>query len=111
MSGRITSRKLDGGAVVRLSGEIDLQNSPDLRRELLDRVADGDPVVVDLAQVSYIDSSGIACLVEAYQMARRHGLRFALAAVSPAALRVLRLARLDEVFIIRDQVADALKGE
>ena len=54
-----------------------------------------------LSQVGYIDSSGIAALVEGFQNARGRGQPFELAAVSPSVLAVLKLARLDRVFPIR----------
>ena len=57
-------------------------------------------VLVDLSAVDYIDSSGIASLVEAFQKAKKNNTGFALAAPNPAALRVLELARLDRVFRI-----------
>lgn len=110
MSANFSTRRVAGTAVVTLQGEIDLQNSPDLRKELLGWLAEHQGVVVDLSGVAYIDSSGIACLVEAYQTARHQGGSFSLAAISPAALRVLKLARLDEVFIIHEKVEQALKG-
>ncbi len=110
MSANFSTRHVAGTAVVTLQGEIDLQNSPDLRKELLSWLADRKDVVVDLSGVDYIDSSGIASLVEAYQTARHQGGRFSLAAVSPAALRVLKLARLDEVFVIHEGVGQALKS-
>jgi anti-sigma B factor antagonist len=50
--------------------------------------------------VTYIDSSGIASLVEAYQTAKKKGLRFGLLAVSEPVMSVLALARLDKVFPI-----------
>lgn len=102
----ITNR--DGAAVAQLSGEVDLERSPGVRRALLDALSARKPVVVDLSAVSYIDSSGIASLVEAYQTARKQGTPFVLCAVSPAALRVMQLARLDKVFDIRASVDDAL---
>ncbi|PKU23980.1 STAS domain-containing protein [Telmatospirillum siberiense] len=111
MSANFSTRHVKGGVVVALQGEIDLQNSPELRKELLSWLAERRDVVVDLQGVAYIDSSGIASLVEAYQTARHQGGRFRLAAVSPAALRVLKLARLDEVFVIRETVEQALKGD
>jgi anti-sigma B factor antagonist len=58
--------------------------------------------------VTYIDSSGIASLVEALQDARKRGSRFALVSVSEAVHRVLQLARLDKVFAIHASLADAL---
>ena len=59
-------------------------------------------------EVAYIDSSGIASLVEALQTARTQQAVFVLADVSEAAQRVLQLARLDKVFTIHHSLADAL---
>ncbi len=95
---------------VAFEGEIDLQTSPQVRALLLDCVERNGVVVVDLAGVTYIDSSGIASLVEAYQLAKQRSSVLALAAVGPAALRVLQLARLDRVFPIHERVEDALRG-
>jgi len=99
----------DGKAVVvSLSGEVDLESSPRLRELLLGLVRDGRDVLVDLSAVTYIDSSGVASLIEAFQLARRSGPAFALVAPSAAALRVLQLARLDRVFHIHATLAEAL---
>ena len=95
-------------AVVALSGDIDLESSPKVRTALLDCVGVKRAVVVDMSAVAYIDSSGVASLVEAFQAARKSGTRFALAKVSEAALRVLELARLDKVFTIIESVEDGL---
>jgi anti-sigma B factor antagonist len=97
-----------GRAVVALKGDVDLEHSPTARKVLLECVQQGRDVVVDMSSVAYIDSSGIASLVEAFQNARRQGTGFALAAVSPSALRVLQLARLDKVFTIHETVADGV---
>jgi anti-sigma B factor antagonist len=101
-------REEPGGIVVALTGDVDLQSSPAARKVLLDAVGRGRPIFVDLANVTYIDSSGIASLVEALQDARKRGSRFALVSVSEAARRVLQLARLDKVFAIHATLADAL---
>jgi anti-sigma B factor antagonist len=105
---KISTREDTGHVIVSLEGEVDLRHSPTLRKTLMDLMLDGRSVVVDLGQVAYMDSSGIAGLVEAYQMTRRNGGRFVLAAVSPSALRVLQLARLDKVFTLCDSVDAAL---
>ena len=97
----------DGYVLLRLSGEVDLSWSQDVRREVLDALASGAPVGVELSAVSYIDSSGIAALVEGFQAARARGSRFALVAVSDAVRAVLELARLDRVFHLVP-AADAL---
>ncbi len=110
MSVILDVRDMDGTVVVALQGEIDLQNSPELRKELLASLASRHDVVVDLARVDYIDSSGVASLIEGLQAARRSSLKFSLAAASAAVMRVLKLARLDEVFAIHASVDEATKG-
>ncbi len=97
--------------VVRLTGSVDLEHSPEIRRTLLDAVAAGVRVFVDLSEVTYIDSSGIACLIEALQVARNHSADLGLIAVSRQAMRVLELARLDMVFSIHDDLASALQAK
>ena len=97
-------------AIIVLSGDIDLDTSSQVRAALLDCVSLKGTVIVDLAAVSYIDSTGVASLVEAFQIARKSETRFALAAVSEAAMRVLELARLNKVFSIYPTVADGLNN-
>ncbi len=106
MSGEV--REDSGRLVVALAGEIDLDRAPEVRRLLLDCTARGRDVLVDLSAVSYIDSSGIASLVEALQNAGRGGTALGLVAISPAALRVFALARLDKVFTIHPDLDAAL---
>jgi len=86
---------------IYLSGEIDLESSPEARKALLNAVSRKKPLVVDLGEVTYIDSSGIASLVEAYQKAKNAKLDFVLTHVGDGVMRVLSLARLDQVFPIR----------
>jgi anti-sigma B factor antagonist len=89
------------GSTVLLTGEIDLERSPLARKTLLAAIGKGRTVLVDMAGVSYMDSSGIASLVEAYQKARAAKTEFALIRVGPAVHKVLTLARLDKIFTIR----------
>lgn len=98
----------DKAVVVTLDGEVDLQHSPTLRRVLLKAVENDLPVLVNLEKVAYIDSSGIASLVEALQTARGRGIDLVLVSVSDAVARVLKLARLDKVFKIAADRAAAL---
>jgi anti-sigma B factor antagonist len=101
-------REEAGALVASLVGEVDLDSSPRARELLLGAVQQRKKVLVDLSGVSYIDSSGIASLVESFQLARRNATEFALVAVNPSALRALELARLDSVFTIHETLADAL---
>lgn len=97
--------------VIALRGEVDLHTSPRARRAILDSLAGGSPVLVDLAKVLYMDSSGVASLVEGFQEARKRKLEFGLAAVSGPAMSVLKLARLDKVFAIHASVAARLGAD
>jgi anti-sigma B factor antagonist len=99
----ITEREGDY-EVVRLGGEVDMSWSQEVRRAVLDALGRSPKVAVNLAGVSYIDSSGIAALLEGFQQARGRGQSFVLLEASDAVLAVLRLARLDKVFALRDSL-------
>jgi len=99
----------DQAVIVALDGDVDLQSSPDARKVLLECVGKKKPVLVDLSNVGYIDSSGVASLVEGLQTAKKAGSSLVLVAVSEGALRVLQLARLDKVFTICDSVDAGLE--
>lgn len=89
-----------GVRLVRVRGEVDLSWSQRLRKSVLEALATGKPVAIDLSAVTYIDSSGIAALVEGFQNSRGKSQRFSLVAVSKPVHAVLELARLDRVFPI-----------
>ena len=97
-----------GFSVVLLNGEVDLSKSPDARKVILNCLKKKKHVMVDLSAVDYIDSSGVASLVEGFQYARSNDLDFGLLGVSEAAMSVLRLARLDQVFHIYDSLDDCI---
>ncbi len=99
-----------GFAVVMLNGEVDLDKSPDARKVILSSLKKMQHVMVDLSDVDYIDSSGVASLVEGFQYARSNNLEFGLVGVSEAAMSVLRLARLDKVFKIYTSLDDRLSS-
>lgn len=93
-----------GFIIISLVGEVDLNYSPTARQQILKALNQGKAVLVDLSQVIYIDSSGVASLVEGFQVARQQKQFFALIGVSRAAMQVLQLARLDQVFPIYDTI-------
>ncbi|MBK8159254.1 MAG: STAS domain-containing protein [Rhodospirillaceae bacterium] len=97
-----------GKIVIALEGDIDLENAGEVRKALLANLKQKKDLLIDLSAVSYIDSSGIASLVEGLQVARKQKNELSLVSVSARALRVLELARLDKVFAIHADVAAAL---
>ncbi len=100
-----------GYAVVELTGDVDLSASPEARSAILGCLAQARNVLVDLSGVTYIDSSGVASLVEGYQTAKKKKLRFGLIGVSEAALSVLKLARLDKVFPIHATINERIRAD
>jgi anti-sigma B factor antagonist len=100
----------DGFVIVSLSGEVDLSSASEVRRLILEHVAAGAATLVNLAAVTYIDSSGIACLVEGHQAAKRKGSRFGLLQISEPVLSVLALARLDKVFALYSAVPAPIRA-
>ena len=85
-----------------------MEEAPKVRRTLLDSMKQKRDILVDLSEVTYIDSSGIASLIEGLQAARKQKNDLALVSVSQRARRVLELARLDKVFTIHADLATAL---
>jgi anti-sigma B factor antagonist len=100
-----------GFAVVLLTGDVDLSCSPEARKTILECLESTKHTLVDLSDVSYIDSSGVASLVEGYQTAKKKNLKFGLLGVSAPAMSVLELARLDKVFPIYADVEECLKAD
>ena len=86
--------------VLEFTGDVDLACSPDARKQMLQCLEDGRPLLVDLSAVHHIDSSGVAVLVEGHITAAKKGLHFGIAAPSRAVMDVLRLARLDGILTL-----------
>jgi anti-sigma B factor antagonist len=114
-SGRETSvagvEKRDGATVVSLTGELDLYNAEDVRAALLAATGEEPAVlVVDLEQVTFIDSTALGVLIEARsRMSDRGG--FHLAAPGLETRRALEVSGLDRHFAVHDTVDAALAGE
>ncbi len=92
--------------LLHLTGEVDLHNSPEVRRCLLEILDQGHPVIVDFSDLEYIDSSGMATLVEGLNIANKKNLSLTIVGANAAPLQVLELTRLDQVFSIVDSVED-----
>ncbi len=91
-----------GAQVIRVVGEVDLNSSPELRTAILEAAKRGGTLAVELREVPYMDSSGVATLVEGLKAMEPKGGAFVLLAPSSAVAKVLQLSRLDSVFDIRE---------
>ena len=107
---KIDPRRMDKVTIFDVSGDIDLANSPEMRKTLLTEMRERKTprVIVNLTKVRYIDSSGVASLVEGLKTSRDLGLRFILFGLSPAAREVLQLSRLLKIFEVYDDEEHAL---
>lgn len=90
-----------GEAVIHVSGEVDMNTSPKLRDILKEAAGQKmKKIVIDLAGVTYMDSSGIATLVEGLQMTSGYQGEFILKGMMPQVKAVFEIAHLTEVFTI-----------
>lgn len=97
-------------SVVTPRGDIDMGSSPALRDHLR-RAQESRPerLVIDLSSVEYMDSSGLATLVEAMKYARTQKTRLILAALQPRVRAIFEIARLHQFFTIVPGVSEALE--
>ena len=100
----------DGVIILDISGDIDLANSPAMRKTLLGEIKEkhSSKIFLNLKNVRYIDSSGIASLVEGLKASRDNGARMILYALSPSVREVMELSRLQKIFEIYDSEEQAL---
>jgi len=106
----ITSREVDGVTVLELSGRITLgEGSVQLRDAIRDAIAKGQRnILVDLGEVSYIDSSGLGELVSAYTTAKNQGAEVKLLNLTKKVHDLLQLTKLYTVFDVKDDEASAI---
>lgn len=97
--------------VVTLAGEIDLHKSPEMRTELLDLVVRYHPVklILNLADVPYMDSSAVAVMVEILQHLRKERGKICLINVQPRVRGLIEIARLNTIFAICADEAEAME--
>ena len=98
-----------GAHVLQIEGEIDLHASPKLRAVLQEFIAKKTPALVaDFSGVKYIDSSGLATLVEYVRDSKGYGGKIALFGLQPKVKMVFELVRLNELFTLADSKDTAL---
>jgi anti-sigma B factor antagonist len=102
-------QKIGNTTIVSLTGEIDLYSSPLVGRTLTQVAADRTPTLaVDLSEVPYMDSSGVATIVAALQKVKKYNGRLVLAGMSDRVRSVFEIARLTQLFDICGDVREIL---
>ena len=107
---KISSRRVEKATILDVSGNIDMSNSPEVRKALLHEIREKGVtrVMLNLTAVAYIDSSGVASLVEGLKASRDLGLRLVLFGLSDAAREVLKISRLLKLFEVYDDETQAM---
>jgi anti-sigma B factor antagonist len=107
---KISARHVDKATILDVTGNIDMSNSPEMRKALLRELRDKavTRVALNLTAVDYIDSSGVASLVEGLKASRETGSRFVLFGLNDSAREVLKISRLLKLFEVYDNETQAI---
>jgi len=102
----------DGGVVVcTVMGELDVASAPKLRQALVKAVADADGpprIVVDLAGVDFLDSTGLGVLLGGLKRTSAQGGALALARPEPQVRKVFEITRVNEILPLHDELDAAV---
>jgi len=107
---KTATRERPGITIVDVAGDIDMGTSPELRKTLLNSLRAAPRLIINLREVRYVDSSGIASLVEVLKEARNTQKRLVLFGLNRAVHEVLQLTRLTKIFEIRETEEEALQA-
>lgn len=100
-------KRSEGVVVVEAAGDVDLDASTAFQQALLELLdEDTKTIVIDLAGVAYMDSSGVASLVKLLSRTRRKGVSLKLVAPSQKVRNIFEITRLDTVFEIHDAMPE-----
>jgi anti-sigma B factor antagonist len=105
---KISIRDAGETKIVEVDGDVDLGTSPDLRRTLFETLHLAPKLALNLQAIRYIDSSGIATLIEVLKDSQRLGKQFVLFGLSPAVQQVFRLTHVIRIFQVFSTEQEAL---
>ena len=107
---KVETRTVQSTPVIHVRGVVDLSTSPQLRDALLEnaRLTTG-PILVDLSQVPYMDSSGVGTMVYLKRAGDRAGREVVLIGLSPRVRSLFEITHLDRFFRMAADVAEALR--
>jgi anti-sigma B factor antagonist len=107
---QISARHLDKTTIFDISGDIDLATSPELRKALLRELREArmPRVILNLKSVRYMDSSGVASLVEGLKVSRDVGARLILFGLNTTVREVLQLSKLLRIFEVYENEEQAV---
>lgn len=107
---KISTRRIQTTTILDVSGNIDMSNSPEIRKALLRELREQGVtrVLLNLSAVNYIDSSGVASLVEGLKVSRDLGVRLVLFGLNDSPREVFKISRLLKLFEVYDDETQAM---
>jgi anti-sigma B factor antagonist len=106
---KISIRDVGDAKVVEVEGDVDLGTSPVFRRTLFETLPLAAKLALNLEAIKYIDSSGIATLLEVLKDSQRLKKEFVLFGLSPAVQEVFRLTHVVRIFRVFKTEQEALE--
>jgi len=105
---KISQKQNNDVTILDINGDIDINSSPEMR-EAFENIANAKTmkVVINLNEVSYVDSSGLATLVEMLKKTRSYGGKMRLASLAPKVKSLFEITKLEKLFDIFDTEEDA----
>ncbi len=104
----VDQSSIAGTTILRPSGDIDMSCAPSIRKAVANIMRERpERLIMDLSAVAYMDSSGIATLVEALQQSMRNKMKFVLVGVTPQVRSAFEITKLVSMFTIVATIEDA----
>jgi len=92
--------------VLHFDGEVNISNSILMKEKLFKSINNSKSILLDMTKLNFIDSSGIATLIEGFHKAQSSGLKFVIVGASNLPLKMLELSKLDQVFTLVNSIQD-----
>lgn len=108
----IKTQDKNGSLVCYVEGEIDINTAPDLKKNFEKILSKKTPkIVINFSKVTYVDSSGLATLVEILKGMRTYGGKMRLSNLSPKIKSLFEITKLEKLFDIAADEAEALSSD
>ena len=111
---QVDEANVEGFPVLTMSGELNINTAPDLRELLVKHVKAKQPrLMLDLSELSFMDTSGLATLIEAHLKTEKQGGALVLFGLQPRILEVFEVTRVIDLFSVwetQEQALEALRA-
>jgi anti-sigma B factor antagonist len=108
---QISQKDVNGVTTYEIKGDIDINSSPDIRNAFEKVVkTKAMKVLVNLNGVSYVDSSGLATLVEMLKKTRSYGGKLRISNLEPKVKSLFEITKLEKLFEIFETAEEAVEG-